>query len=146
MSKRGNKGSNKNLGGKKGQNRSKSDTFLEKNRKKEGVKTTASGLQYIVLEDTNNPKPFDNDRVRVDQRAWLIGGKVLDDTYKEGVPMEFSLNEVIDGYQEGLMMMGVGSKYRFFVPPELGWGEKGSGGRIGPNAVVIFEVKLLQIL
>ncbi len=133
-------------GGSKGQNRSKSSSFLDKNRKKEGVKVTDSGLQYIIIEATDGPKPFANDRVRVDQRAWLIGGKVLDDSYKEGIPLEFSLNEVIDGYQEGLMMMGVGSKYRFFIPPELGWGDKGSGGRIGPNAVVIFEVKLLNIL
>lgn len=146
MARNNGKGSKNNTGGSKGQNRSKSESFLEKNCKKDGVITTESGLQYIVLEDTAGPKPFENDRVRVDQRAWLIGGKVLDDTYKEGVPLEFSLGEVIDGYQEGLMMMGVGSKYRFFVPPELGWGEKGSGGRIGPNAVVIFEVKLLEIL
>ena len=146
MSRRGKKGKNKNLGGRKGQNRSKSQNFLEKNRQKEGVKTTASGLQYMILEATGGAKPFENDRVRVEQRAWLIGGKVLDDTYKEGAPLEFTLNEVIDGYQEGLMMMGTGSKYRFFVPPELGWGEKGSGGRIGPHAVVIFEVKLLKIL
>lgn len=142
----GRQNKNSNRGGKKGQNRSKSDSFLEKNRKKDGVKVTQSGLQYQVLENINGPKPFKNDRVRVDQRAWLIGGKILDDTYKEGIPMEFSLNEVIDGYQEGLQMMGIGSKYRFFVPPDLGWGEKGSEGRIGPNSVVIFEVRLLKIL
>ena len=124
---------NSNRGGKKGQNRSKSDSFLEKNRKKDGIKVTQSGLQYQILENINGPKPFNNDRVRVDQRAWLIGGKILDDTYKEGIPMEFSLNEVIDGYQEGLQMMGVGSKYRFFVPPELGWGEKGSGRENWPK-------------
>lgn len=146
MSRRDKKGKNSNQGGKKGQNRTKSESFLEKNKNKNGVKVTASGLQYIVIEETNGAKPFENDRVRVDQRAWLIGGKVLDDTYKEGAPMEFSLNEVIDGYQEGLLMMGIGSKYRFFVPPELGWGDKGSGGRIGPNAVVIFEVRLLKII
>lgn len=146
MSRRDPKGKNSNIGGKKGQNRSKSESFLEKNRLKEGVKVSKSGLQYIVLEQTTGARPFENDRVRVDQRAWLVGGKVLDDTYKEGVPMEFDLAEVIEGYQEGLLLMGVGSKYRFFVPPELGWGEKGSGGRIGPNAVVIFEVRLLKIL
>ena len=140
------KGGKKQQGGNKGQNRSKSNNFLEKNRKKPEVMVTESGLQYVILEDTTGPKPQTNDRVRVDQRAWLIGGKMLDDTYKEGVPLEFSLKEVIDGYQEGLMLMGTGSKYRFFIPPELGWGEKGSGGRIGPNAVVIFEVRLLKIL
>ena len=140
------KGGKKQQGGNKGQNRSKSNNFLEKNRKKPEVMVTESGLQYVIIEDTTGPKPQTNDRVRVDQRAWLIGGKMLDDTYKEGVPLEFSLKEVIDGYQEGLMLMGTGSKYRFFIPPELGWGEKGSGGRIGPNAVVIFEVRLLKIL
>ncbi len=146
MSKRDNNRSKKNLGGNKGQNRSQSENFLTKNRKKEGVQTTASGLQYSVLEAVDGPKPYAHDRVRVDQRAWLIGGKILDDTYREGVPLEFDLNEVIEGYQEGLMLMGVGSKYRLYVPPELGWGEKGSGGRIGPNTVVIFEVRLLKIL
>jgi FKBP-type peptidyl-prolyl cis-trans isomerase len=74
----------------------------------------------------------------------LIGGKILDATYKENKPMEFNLNEVIEGYREGLMMMGKGSRYKFYVPPELGWGRKGSGGRIGPYAVVIFDVSLID--
>ena len=118
----------------------------ERKRKKDNVKITDSDLQYTVLEDTSEGRPQATDRVRVDQRVWLIGGKMLDDTYKTGIPEEFSLTEVIDGYQEGLMLMGIGSKYRFVIPPELAWGERGSGSRIGPNAVVIFEVRLLKIL
>lgn len=138
---------NKKQGGSKGQNRAKSSSFLDKNRLKDGVITTASGLQYTIIDDAGGKvRPFISDMVRVEQRAWLVGGKILTDTYKEGMPAEFILDEVIDGYQEGLQMMSVGSKYRFFIPPELAWGEKGSGGRIGPNAVVIFETKLLQIL
>ncbi len=74
----------------------------------------------------------------------LLGGKILDDTYKENKTMEFNLNEVIDGYRKGLMMMSKGSRNRFFVPPELAWGKKGSGGRIGPYAVVIFDVALID--
>ncbi len=130
--------------GSAGQNKKKSYDFLEKNRKKDGILKTASGLQYEIIKESTGPKPDENSIVTVHQRAMLLGGKILDDTYKENKPMEFNLNEVIDGYKEGLMMMSVGSRYKFYVPPELGWGKKGSGGRIGPYAVVIFDVALID--
>ena len=128
--------------GSAGQNKKKSSDFLEKNRKKNGVFETASGLQYEIVKEMSGAKPNKSSIVTVHQRAMLLGGKILDDTYKENKPMEFNLSDVIDGYREGLMMMSTGSRYRFFVPPELGWGKKGSGGRIGPYAVVIFDVAL----
>ena len=141
MGKEGNKKLNR---GSEGQNKKKSLAFLEKNRKKDGISETASGLQYEIIKDTTGSKPTEESTVKVHQRSLMPGGKILDDTYKENKPMEFNLNEVIDGYREGLLMMSVGSRYRFFVPPELGWGKKGSGGRIGPYVVVIFDVALLE--
>ena len=130
--------------GSAGQNKKKSYDFLDKNRKKDGILETASGLQYEIIKESTGPKPDENSIVTVHQRAMLLGGKILDNTYKENKPMEFNLNEVIDGYREGLMMISSGSRYRFYVPPELGWSKKGSGGRIGPYAVVIFDVALIN--
>jgi len=130
--------------GSAGQNKKKSFAFLEKNSKKAGVFETASGLQYEIVKVATGEKPGESSNVTVHQRAMLLGGKILDDTYKENKPMEFNLSDVIDGYREGLMMMSAGSRYRLFVPPELGWGKKGSGGRIGPYAVVVFDVALIE--
>jgi len=130
--------------GNAGQNKKRSYDFLEKNRKKDAVFETASGLQYEIIKETPGEKPGENSIVTVHQRAMLLGGKILDDTYRENKPMQFNLNEVIDGYREGLMMMSAGSRYKFYVPPELAWGKKGSGGRIGPYAVVIFDVALID--
>jgi len=138
-SKKQNKGSS-------GQNRKKSEEFLNQNRLKSGVYETASGLQYEIIKEANGPKPNENDKVKVHQRALLLGGKTLDDTYKDATPLEFKLNETIEGYSEGLKMMAVGSRYKFYIPPELGWGKKGSGGRIGPYALTIFDVALIEIL
>lgn len=132
-------------GGSSGQNRKKSEEFLEQNLKKESVHETESGLQYEIIKDGDGTSPKLHDTAVVHQRAMLLGGKILDDTYKENSTLEFKLNETIEGYQEGLMMMTMGSRYKFFVPPELGWGKKGSGGRIGPYAVVIFDVALVGI-
>ncbi len=130
--------------GSAGQNKKKSYDFLEKNKKKSNIFETSSGLQYEILKETRGPKPDENSTVTVHQRAMLLGGKILDDTYRENKTMEINLNEVIDGYREGLMMMSPGSRYKFYVPPELGWGKKGSGGRIGPYAVVVFDVALID--
>jgi len=139
------KGNNKQKsGGSSGQNRKNSDDFLTQNLKKPNIKETPSGLQYEIIKEGEGEFPNEDSIVIVHQRAMLLGGKILDDTYKENSTMEFKLSETIEGYQEGLMMMKPGSRYKFFVPPELGWGKKGSGGRIGPNAVVIFDVNLVE--
>ncbi|MGQ1787570.1 MULTISPECIES: FKBP-type peptidyl-prolyl cis-trans isomerase [unclassified Saccharicrinis] len=133
-------------GGSAGQNRKKSEEFLLQNLNKPNIIETESGLQYEIIKEGEGDSPRYDSTVKVHQRAMLLGGKILDDTYKENSPMEFKLDEVIDGYKEGLMMMKIGSRYKFYVPPELGWGKKGSGGRIGPFAVVIFDVSLLEII
>nr|WP_321412659.1 FKBP-type peptidyl-prolyl cis-trans isomerase [uncultured Carboxylicivirga sp.] len=132
--------------GSSGQNRKKTEDFLLQNKNKQGIFETSSGLQYEIVIETKGPKPSNNSIVKVHQRAMLLGGKILDDTYKDATPLEFNLNETIEGYTEGLQMMSVGSRYRFFIPPELGWGKKGSGGRIGPYALTIFDVALLEII
>jgi len=132
--------------GSSGQNRKKTEDFLSQNRNKPGIYETKSGLQYEIITDTSGPKPDSTDTVKVHQRVMLLGGKILDDTYKDATPIEFKLNETIDGYCEGLQMMSAGSRYRFFIPPELGWGKKGSGGRIGPYALTIFDVALIEII
>ncbi|WP_075591221.1 FKBP-type peptidyl-prolyl cis-trans isomerase [Labilibacter marinus] len=133
-------------GGSSGQNRKKTEDFLLQNLKKPNIIETESGLQYEIIKEGSGESPQHDSLVKVDQRALLLGGKVLDDTYKDNTPLEFKLDEVIEGYQEGLMMMKLGSRFKLYVPPELGWGKKGSGGRIGPFAVVIFDVTLLEIL
>lgn len=84
--------------------------------------------------------------VEVHQRISLIDGTLIDDTYKTGETAEFSVNEALEGYREGLLLMGVGGRTRFFIPPDLAWGKKGSGKRIGPNAVLIIDARLVRIL
>lgn len=132
--------------GSTGQNRKKTEDFLMQNKNKPGIIETESGLQYEIIKEISGDKPQEHNKVKVHQRAMLLGGKILDDTYKDATPLEFKLDETIEGYTEGLLMMSVGSRYRFFIPPELGWGKKGSGGRIGPYALTIFDVALLEIL
>ncbi|MBR8538299.1 FKBP-type peptidyl-prolyl cis-trans isomerase [Carboxylicivirga sediminis] len=132
--------------GSAGQNRKKTDDFLAQNKHKEGIYETSSGLQYKIIKQTSGQRPDSDSQVKVHQRAMLLGGKILDDTYKDATPLEFCLNDTIAGYAEGLQMMSVGSRYKFYIPPELGWGKKGSGGRIGPNALTIFDVALLEIV
>lgn len=134
----------KKQGGSSGQNRKTSEDFLEKNVKKPEINVTESGLQYEIIKEGGGVAPDPDGYVKVHQRAMLVGGKILDDTYKNNEPIEFRLKETIDGYQEGLLMMKTGSRYKFYIMPELAWGKRGSGGRIGPNAVVIFDVSLLE--
>jgi FKBP-type peptidyl-prolyl cis-trans isomerase len=119
--------------------------FLEENKKKEGVKTTASGLQYKVIKEGNGPKPKENDTVEVNYRGTLIDGTEFDSSYKRGKSAKFPVNRVIKGWTEGLQLMSKGSKYQFFIPPDLAYGERGAGGEIGPNATLIFDVELLGI-
>ncbi len=122
--------------------------FLEENGKKEGVTTTESGLQYEVLTEgpADGENPTAADVVRVHYQGTLINGTEFDSSYSRGQPAEFPLGQVIAGWTEGVQLMKVGDKFRFFVPPDLGYKETGTpGGPIGPNEALIFEVELLEI-
>lgn len=120
--------------------------FLADNKKVKGVFTTASGLQYMVLRQGAGPKPGRSDRVRVNYEGKLLDDTVFDSSYDRGQPAEFQLDQVIAGWTEGLSLMPVGGKYRFWIPSELAYGAKGTpGGPIGPNATLKFDVELLGI-
>jgi FKBP-type peptidyl-prolyl cis-trans isomerase FklB len=119
-------------------------TFLEENKKKEGVKTTASGLQYKVIKEGTGAQPKATDTVTVNYRGTLIDGKEFDSSYKRGQPATFPLNGVIKGWTEGLQLMKTGSKYQLFVPPDLAYGERTVGPDLAPNSTLIFEVELLD--
>lgn len=121
------------------------EKFLAENAKREGVKTTASGLQYEVLEATIGQKPKASDTVRVHYEGTLIDGTVFDSSYKRGESISFPLNGVIKGWTEGLQLMSVGSKYKLFIPYQLAYGERGAGASIPPYAALIFTVELLGI-
>ena len=119
--------------------------FLEANLKRDGVKQTASGLQYEVLEATIGQKPKATDKVRVHYEGSLIDGTVFDSSYKRGESITFGLNQVIRGWTEGLQLMSVGSKYKLYIPYQLGYGAQGAGNSIPPYATLIFTVELLAI-
>lgn len=127
------------------ENKAKGDAYLAENKAKSGVKTTESGLQYQVLRQGNGPTPKANDRVKVHYVGTLIDGTKFDSSYDRETPAEFPLSGVIPGWTEGLQLMPVGSKYKLFIPGELGYGESGSGP-IPPNSTLVFEVELLEIL
>jgi FKBP-type peptidyl-prolyl cis-trans isomerase FklB len=118
--------------------------FLEENKKKEGVKTTVSGLQYKVIKEGTGPQPKATDTVTVNYRGTVINGKEFDSSYKRGQAATFPLNGVIKGWSEGLQLMKTGAKYQFFVPPNLAYGERAVGPDISPNSTLIFEVELLD--
>jgi FKBP-type peptidyl-prolyl cis-trans isomerase len=119
--------------------------FLEGNKKKTGVSVTASGLQYEVITAGKGAKPLATDTVSVQYEGKLLNGKVFDSSIARGEPATFPLNGVIAGWTEGLQLMPVGSKYRFYVPSELAYGEQGANNTIEPNSVLIFEVELISI-
>jgi FKBP-type peptidyl-prolyl cis-trans isomerase len=121
------------------------EKFLADNKKKEGVKTTSSGLQYKVVKEGNGPQPKDTDTVVANYRGTLINGTEFDSSYKRGQPATFPLNRVIKGWTEGLQLMKVGSKYQFFIPASLAYGEQQMGPDIGPNSTLIFDVELVGI-
>ena len=128
------------------QNAEKGKAFLADNARKPGVTTTASGLQYQVLQAGTGPKPKATDTVRVNYKGMLLDGTVFDDSSQHGGAAEIPLAQVVPGWQEGITLMPVGSKYRFWIPAELGYGENGTpGGPIPPNATLVFEVELLGI-
>ena len=119
--------------------------FLAGNKDKPGVKTTESGLQYRVDRAGNGPQPAATDVVRVHYKGTLLDGTVFDSSYERGQPAEFGLNQVIPGWAEGVALMPVGSKYTFWIPSDLGYGESG-GGPIPPNSMLTFEVELIEIV
>ncbi|MAT15225.1 MAG: hypothetical protein CMJ46_08150 [Planctomyces sp.] len=128
------------------ENKKEGQAFLEKNAKKEGVKVTKSGLQYEVMKEGKGPKPAETDTVKVHYHGTLLDGTVFDSSVERGEPATFPLNRVIKGWTEGVQLMNVGSKYRFYIPSDLAYGESPrSGGPIGPNDTLIFEVELLGI-
>ena len=121
--------------------------FLAENAKKPGVKTTESGLQYKVVTAGDGPRPSAEDTVKVHYKGTLLDGTSFDDSYERGEPVTFPLSQVVPGWQEGIALMPVGSKYTFWIPSKLGYGERGTpGGPIGPNATLVFEVELLDIV
>ncbi|MBR6304406.1 MAG: FKBP-type peptidyl-prolyl cis-trans isomerase [Paludibacteraceae bacterium] len=121
------------------------EKFLAENAKREGVKVTPSGLQYEILEPSLGQKPKATDTVRVHYEGTLIDGTVFDSSYRRGESITFPLNGVIAGWTEGLQLMSIGSKYKFFIPYQLAYGERGAGQSIPPYAALIFTVELLGI-
>lgn len=128
-------------------NREEGAKFLAGNKGKPGVITTPSGLQYMVLRQGNGQRPMPTSRVRVNYEGKLLNGEVFDSSYARGEPAEFPLNGVIAGWTEGVSLMPVGAKYRFWIPSNLAYGEGGApGGKIGPDATLTFDVELMGIL
>jgi len=126
-------------------NKTSSATFLAENAKKDGVKTTASGLQYKVVTEGKGAKPKADDTVEVNYKGTLIDGTEFDSSYKRGQPVTFPVNGVIPGWTEALQLMPVGSKFELYIPSDLAYGPGGTGGVIGPNQALVFEVELLDI-
>ena len=123
----------------------KGQEFLANNKTKDGVVETASGLQYKVITLGTGKKPLATDKVKVHYKGTLLDGTEFDSSYKRGTPVEFPLNGVIPGWTEGLQLMPVGSKYEFYIPAALAYGDK-APQTIGPNQTLIFEVELLEIV
>jgi FKBP-type peptidyl-prolyl cis-trans isomerase FklB len=126
-------------------NQKASDAFLAENAKKSGVITLASGLQYTVIKQGEGNKPSDNDTVECNYRGTLLDGTEFDSSNRVGKPVQFKVANIIPGWKEALKLMPVGSKWRLFIPPQLGYGERGAGREIGPNATLIFDVELVSI-
>ena len=126
-------------------NKKEGEIFLEANKKKEGVQTLPSGLQYKVLKAGAGKKPTATDTVTVHYRGTLIDGKEFDSSYPRGKPVTFPVNGVIPGWTEALPLMEEGAKWELFIPSNLAYGERGAGRDIGPNATLIFEVELISI-
>ncbi len=121
------------------------EEFLEANKIKPGITTLPSGLQYEVLTEGTGIKPLASNKVTCHYHGTLIDGTVFDSSVKRGQPATFPLNMVIKGWTEGLQLMSVGSKWRFFIPPQLAYGERQTGSHIGPNSTLIFDVELLGV-
>ena len=122
------------------------EKFLAENAKKDGVKTTASGLQYMVLQEGKGKQTTAMDTVMCHYEGFLIDGTVFDSSVQRGEPATFPLQQVIAGWTEGLQLMKEGAKYRFFIPYRLAYGEGGAGASIPPYAALIFDVELIQVV
>ncbi|QHI68935.1 FKBP-type peptidyl-prolyl cis-trans isomerase [Tichowtungia aerotolerans] len=145
------KHNNKNAGKKRGrggagQNRAETEAFLKKNRQKTDVIETSSGLQYAVREEGTGKQPDEWSTVEVNQRILLVDGTVIKDTYHSVETDRFTIEEAIPGLKEGLQMMKEGGKTRFVVPPDLAWGKRGAGDKIGPYAALIFDIRLEKVI
>ena len=127
-------------------NKAAGEKFLADNKGKPGVKTTASGLQYQVVTEGKGPKPATTDTVRVHYTGTLLDGTKFDSSVDRGEPAEFPLSGVIPGWTEGLQLMPVGSKFKFWIPANLAYGEQGTPGPIGPNQTLMFDVELIEIV
>ncbi|HKH45943.1 MAG TPA: FKBP-type peptidyl-prolyl cis-trans isomerase [Thermoanaerobaculia bacterium] len=125
-------------------NKQEAEAFLASNKGKQGVVTTASGLQYQILKEGTGPNPKPTDQVTVHYKGTLLDGTVFDSSYDRNEPATFTVGQVIPGWVEALQLMKIGSKAKLFIPPALAYGESGAGQGIGPNALLIFEVELLK--
>ena len=128
-----------------GQAKEAGEKFLAENAKRPEVKTTPSGLQYEIIEATIGQKPKATDKVKVHYEGTLTDGTVFDSSYKRGEPITFGLNQVIKGWTEGLQLMSIGSKYKLYIPYQLGYGAQGAGAAIPPYAALIFTVEVVGI-
>ena len=122
------------------------ESFLADNAKKEGVVVLPSGLQYQVLKEGNGKKPSSTDQAKCHYEGTLIDGTIFDSSYQRNEPATFGLNQVIAGWTEGVQLMSEGAKYRFFIPYNLAYGERGAGAQIPPFAALVFDVELLKVL
>jgi FKBP-type peptidyl-prolyl cis-trans isomerase FkpA len=123
----------------------KGQAFLKENAKKEGVKTTSSGLQYKITKEGSGKNPKATDTVVVHYKGTTIDGKEFDSSYKRGQPTEFPLNGVIKGWTEGITYLSEGGKATLYIPSELAYGKRGAPGAIGPDETLIFDVELIKI-
>lgn len=124
----------------------KGSAFLRENAERDEVRVTESGLQYEVLEEGDGPSPGPQSRVSIEYRGTFIDGTLFDSSSSRNEPAEFDLSGVIPGFREGLQLMSVGGRYRFYIPPRLAYGTEGAGQLVGPNRTLIFTVELLDIL
>ncbi|MCT4637276.1 MAG: FKBP-type peptidyl-prolyl cis-trans isomerase [Bacteroidales bacterium] len=124
----------------------KEKAFLGENKKREGVIETASGIQYEVIKKGKGNKPFAHNKVKVHYVGTLENGKEFDNSYKRNDPLVIKLSSVIKGWEEGVQLMNVGAKYKFYIPSALGYGKRGAGSDIPPNSLLIFEIELLEIV
>ncbi len=127
-------------------NKKKGEDFLAENKKKAGIQTTASGLQYKVTAMGTGPKPTTANEVKVHYKGMLIDGKVFDSSYDRKEPVTFPVTGVIKGWTEVLQLMPEGSKWTAYIPSEIAYGERGAGKDIGPNEVLVFDIELLQVI